>query len=275
MAVILRNHIILSELSRKTTPHRVNLHYWERTGNQNFGDYISLPIVEYMCKLNGISLDLTTKSTKHLYAVGSIINFGYQDATIWGSGLISTEPSDLKWKSNFYRKLDIRCVRGPETKRRLAENGYDVSQTKLGDPAILLPMIYAPTKEKELRPYGVIHHYLVNSEDNSNYNIPILTDDWRTVIDQIVNCQLIISSSLHGIIVAETYGIPAILLKEGPCEDMHKYLDYYYSTGRNAIPIADSVETALTMPIPEIPDFSTLRQELIDSFPVDLWKDNK
>ena len=40
--------------------------------------------------------------------------------------------------------------------------------------------------------------------------------------------KLVISSSLHGIILAETYGIPAILLMDKVTNNMFKYNDYYY-----------------------------------------------
>lgn len=80
----------------------------------------------------------------------------------------------------------------------------------------------------------------------------------------------ILSSSLHGIILAETYGIPAIMLKS-PL-DTFKFRDYYYSTGRFDFPIANTVEEALKMEPPALPNLDNLRQGLIDSFPYDIWK---
>ena len=51
-----------------------------------------------------------------------------------------------------------------------------------------------------------------------------------------------------------------------------KYYDYYYSTGRKDIKIAESFEEALTMePLP-LPDLSKMRQDLFDTFPYDLWE---
>ena len=42
--------------------------------------------------------------------------------------------------------------------------------------------------------------------------------------------KLVISSSLHGIILAETYGIPAILLMDKVTNNMFKYNNYYYNS---------------------------------------------
>lgn len=95
--------------------------------------------------------------------------------------------------------------------------------------------------------------------------------DWRVFIDEIIKGKLVISSSLHGIILAEAYGVPAILLYE---KDMNlfKYKDYYHSTGRYDFPIAKSIEEALTMKPAPIPDMSVLQKNLLESFPADLWK---
>lgn len=116
------------------------------TEKQNLGDYLAIPIFEFMTQKNGINPDMKIDKTVHLYTIGSLVLLGHQDAAIWGSGILYSEPEGLIWKRNKYRKLDIRCVRGPETLRRLEENGYDVSNCKMGDPCLLMPLIYTPTE---------------------------------------------------------------------------------------------------------------------------------
>lgn len=83
-----------------------------------------------------------------------------------------------------------------------------------------------------------------------------------------------ISSSLHGIIVAEAYGIPAVLLKDTPSEDITKYKDWYLSTNRSEFPVVASVEEALEVK-PNLPDKSVIemiQNNLIKTFPKDLWE---
>lgn len=81
--VCLRNskYIVLSE------SNKVNLNAWivPNGHNNNVGDYLSVVVVEYMCKHYGIDRNKRIGCTKHLYTIGPIL-LGYQDATIWGSG---------------------------------------------------------------------------------------------------------------------------------------------------------------------------------------------
>ena len=279
--ITFRNHIILSFVDFPARRKRINLNWAPRCqkkwgglickdmdSKQNFGDYLAVPIYEYMLKYYDLNPDKKVGRTTHLYTIGSLILLGHQDATIWGSGILLSEPDGFVWKRNKYRKLDIRCVRGPETKRRLEENGYDVSRCVYGDPGVLMPLIYTP-REGVKKDYSVILHM---AKDRAVENkIDILTDDWKKTIDEIYNSKLVISSSLHGIIIAEAYGVPAILLDEMEFNDLFKYNDYYYSTGRTSYPLAKTVEDALKMPIPEVPDLRQLQENLLKSFPVDLW----
>ena len=152
----------------------------------------------------------------------------------------------------------------------MSRNGYNCPEI-YGDPAVLMPIIYQPTTSKDnvKREFAVIHHHSVMNVD-AFYSIPVMTDDWKPFIDEICNCKLVISSSLHGIILSEAYGIPAILLKEGDM-DLLKYKDYYYSTGRHTFPIANTVNEALRITPADIPDFTHMQRILIKSFPADLW----
>ena len=82
--------------------------------------------------------------------------------------------------------------------------------------------------------------------------------------------RLIISSSLHGIILAEAYGIPAVLLNNNDI-DLLKYYDYYFSTGRKSVKVASSIEEALNKGPMPLPDLSEMQKGLIESFPYDLF----
>ena len=90
--------------------------------------------------------------------VGSILNMGNFDATVWGSGILSVAILKEIYKKAEYRKLDIRAVRGPITRAILENAGYGVPEI-YGDPGILMPLIYKPNRVEETIPYLIIPHY--------------------------------------------------------------------------------------------------------------------
>ena len=273
-----RNNIILNDFTRKTIKNSVNLHWWSplntnkdgQEKNENLGDYLAVLIFGYLLDMHRIDKNVCY-GKKHLYTVGSIIFMGLQNAVIWGSGLLyedklPTLVTDERF-SRFKIKLDIRAVRGPKTREVLLRYGYDCPEV-YGDPAILMPLIYNPVCEKFYE-YTVIHHMSSKSADEG---VSILTTDYKAFIDRIVQSKLVISGSLHGIILAEAYGVPAILLKDRTNLDMFKYMDYYYGTGRKDFPVAETISEALTMKKLQPPDFSNMQRQLLNAFPTDLWE---
>ena len=255
----------MNDFHRLVQPGCVNLHYWKIDAEKdNVGDYLSLIVVDWLKNERGITSHTSRNGkTGHLLAIGSILDISYQNATVWGSGL----QEDKRYWWRLLRKLDIRCVRGPETRRILLENGYDCPDV-YGDPAVLLPLLYHPENQEKEYDYRVIqHHSMLNPDANG---LDPVTDDWKGFIDALVKSRRIVSSSLHGIILAEAYGIPAVLLAENP--GLFKYRDYYYSTGRYSFPVAKSVEEALRIEPAQLPDLRPLRENLLNSFPEDLWK---
>ena len=52
---------------------------------------------------------------------------------------------------------------------------------------------------------------------------------------------------------------------------MTKYVDWYRSTGRENFKFAKTIEEALSMEPMNLPELSSMRKKLMDSFPYDLW----
>ena len=174
----------------------------------NLGDSLGEVIILFLLQKKGLSLDSPAKGTKHLYCVGTNIHGAYQSATIWGSGIYppSSRTEALLQKISR-RKLDVRAVRGPLTKKQLEKYGYRCPAV-YGDPAILMPMIYNPSKAKKYD-YLVIPQFIGEKEFRENHpNEPMMsmnTNDYKHVIDEIVSSKIVYTSSLHGIILAEAY----------------------------------------------------------------------
>jgi pyruvyltransferase len=169
-------------------------------------------------------------SQKYYVAIGSVIeSVKGKNCYVWGAGLIN--------RNSEIGKSIFCAVRGEITKTRLKELGYRLPPT-IGDPALLLPLIYTPPSVKKYE-LGIIPHYVQKDEilkenftDSENILIIDLLNNPETIIDQINSCKKTISSSLHGIIVSQAYGIPSLWCKLGNkslAGDDVKFEDYFSS----------------------------------------------
>lgn len=130
-------------------PNRLGLDLYQNKP-YNLGDSLGEVIVDYFLKQKGIDINAKVSSTKHLYCVGTNIHGAYQDASIWGSGIFLQKKIDRLLQKLSRRKLDIRAVRGPLTKKVLEEYGFKCPDV-FGDPAILMPLIYNPNVKKQTK----------------------------------------------------------------------------------------------------------------------------
>ena len=208
---------------------------------------------------------------KRLFAIGSVLSFAMDDDVIWGTGI-----NGRLLHKKFYRftQLDVRAVRGPLTRNFLkSELNIDCPEI-YGDPGLLFPILFPEYQRKEnpSNEYIIIPHF---SEEffypKSEYaNVVYPTEPWQVVVEKILDSKFVISSSLHGVIIAEAYGIPARLLRISENESLFKYQDYYLGTGRPHFQIAYSIEQALEMG-GESPFHCDLNK-LLDAFPIEFWE---
>lgn len=278
--LIYKNNVVLrdSEYCYRANENRVNINAWVTEGDcNNVGDQLSIDIVKWVCKIYGIDYEKEVRKTKHLYAIGSIL-LGYQDATIWGSGFGYDRTNSKLWKYNaylhrHYHKTDIRAVRGPRTRAIFEKMGIKCPEI-YGDPAVLTPLLYNE-KPSPKREYILIPHYSKFDKYSSDNNVLCtFQDDINNFIKELLKAKLVISSSLHGIILAEAYGIPAVLLSDTPTKDITKYEDWYLSTKRIKIPIVNSIDEALKYEVEplDMEIVKNMQDRLLEVFPKDLWE---
>lgn len=202
----------------------------------NFGD-TSVP---YMLGKLGIPFIFTHHTIeKKILMTGSILGVGGRKNTIvWGSGIIQ---KNIKPLSDCH----YRAVRGPRTLEKIKSVGVDINRTALGDPAMLLPRVYQPSQEKKYKlgiiPHMVDYNYvrkhvIDNAEKFSNTIIIDANTNTRQIenfIDKVNQCEKIVATSLHGIICAHAYGIPAKWMKVSDrlCGDDIKFQDHFESVG--------------------------------------------
>lgn len=173
---------------------------------------------------------LSLRARKYYVAIGSVIEWiGGKDCHVWGAGLMN--------KNGIIKSANFHAVRGQVTKNRLIELGHNLPEA-IGDPALLLPIIFRPNTKKKYE-LGVIPHYVHKAEilrKQSVHSNDILVIDVLSgvedVINQINSCKKTISSSLHGIIVSHAYGIPSLWCELGIAPlsgDDIKFEDYFSS----------------------------------------------
>lgn len=252
------------------TSEGLPLFYWQENPEINFGDYISLKLVERIVGKPVKAYRKKHNKEKQLLAIGSILYFANEDDVVWGSGVNGKR---LNKDDYNFKHLDVRAVRGPLTRAFLVDNFQIDCPEVYGDPALLFPYFFSEFEKKKepFYDYIVIPHYteIKLFPKTQSGNIVYPTEPWDQVIMKILNSKFIISSSLHGIIIAEAYGIPARLLRITENEPFLKYQDYYIGTNRPNFKFAQSVEEALKMG--GEPPFKCDLEQLYEAFPREFW----
>lgn len=181
--------------------------------------------------------------TPYILSLGSILQFYKMNgAIVWGSGIIG--------RSEKTGTHSYKAVRGPLTRQILLNSGHKNIPQVYGDPALILKKIYRPKPSSKKFKIGIIPHIIhfknvINTfpENDQVLIIDLNTSNIHSVIDQICSCEVIFSSSLHGVIVPHTYGVPALWVdfsNEKLMGDNMKFEDYFLSVELSpyeAIPI--------------------------------------
>lgn len=247
------------------------LFWWKEGDFVNFGDYLSYRMVERIVQQPLPYYNKKTKNQmKKLLASGSIYYFANEGDVVWGSGINGKR---MKKEDYVFSSLDIRSVRGPLTRDFLKDTFGIEAPAIYGDPALLFPYLFPEFKRQKEPKYDyiVITHYLDLVEKIEAPNCCFLSsiDPLEKVLTAILDSKFVISSALHGVVLAEAYGIPARLLRLGESEPLFKFADYYAGTGRPDFSFALSIEDALLMG-GEKPCCCDIEQ-IYNAFPFEYW----
>lgn len=216
---------------------RVKLFWWEQPYPGNLGDIVNPYIVE---KVTGIPPEWAGRGVG-LCAIGSVIKYARDGSRVWGSGTSNS-------KDTLAAGAHYLAVRGPLTRGLVIANGGTCPEV-YGDPAWLLPILY-PRTAKPRHTTGLILHFtheeMATPVDPAVKRINIRRlgyDEIETFLDEMHDCERIVSSSLHGVIIAQAYGIPACLATVASSStqihgDGIKFDDYYQSIGHEHAPEA-------------------------------------
>jgi len=237
---------------------KINLIYWDE---DNFGDALNPVLVEELSgrptQYKDVNLSIADRraivlnSIKEwnfkafhtilfpwqsvLACIGSIISWLPKNATVWGAGFMNAHEQ--------FRGGTTLAVRGRLTDEKLQAEGYAACGI-YGDPALLLPLWMKPTVQK-VHKLGLIPHwkevdYFIEHYGSQYHIIDLRTRDIEKVVNEISSCEYILSTSLHGVIVAHAYEVPALWIKKGYIDtDGFKFHDYFSSVD---IPFYDGFE---------------------------------
>lgn len=263
----------LLRLYRKTTKKSLRTFWWryDYPSKLNFGDELTPLLVE---KLYGIECKWAGPTQCEFAGVGSIVEILQkpnvkQDVNLWGSGFIKDGEINANTNLHFY------SVRGEKSERRVPEENIS-----LGDPGLLVSMVFKPSMAKRQK-IGLVPHYVdldspTITEMASRDDVKIINvfDTVEQVINDITSCEIVFSSSLHGLVMADAFSIPnywtpfSTQLTGGD----YKFNDYYSVFGRTANPI-DHTQLAsldydqLIDSYAPINNLKSIQKNIFNSFP--------
>ena len=189
----------------------------------------------YFAQISGIGshLSLFQKSNNAKAKIFQHI-FSKKKVNIWGTGFLNYEKST---EPLFFKQhIVFNAVRGNLTKKRVEKLVGKKLEIPVCDGGILTSLMFSKPLEKK-HEVGIIPHY---KEQNSSWfeklkclsNKSIIIDLKANPMDvykTIGSCEYVISSSLHGLIIADSFGIPNLHVKvtDNMLGDGFKFSDYY------------------------------------------------
>lgn len=216
---------------------KINTYYCKDYNGKhtNVGDILS----PYIFKKINIETFYSEENIE-LYAIGSLfgnIPNNYEN-NIWSTGFL-LRPTD-----KVFLKKAPYAIRGKYT---LSCISYDNSPLALGDGGLIISNFYNPLPlEQKKYKLGIVCHYVENDYSNIRNTYDIfknpdvlfidVKDSVELFIDNINTCENIISSSLHGLVISDSYSVnngifstPSTQKSLHNLKDSYKFKDYYSS----------------------------------------------
>jgi pyruvyltransferase len=247
----------------------------------NVGDQLNTELLSLISKKQ--TVEVTSPLTPHVLAIGSIVHLAGRGSYLWGCGMIDKD-LPLPWRRISQSR--IRALRGRLTQDQFIRKGYNFKHLPLGDPAVLVSKYYTAKADGNTYKVGLIPHYshyqTISAQLGSHDSIKLI--DVRSTpqqfIEDLTSCSFILSSSLHGLIFADTFEIPNkwIKLNQSLFGGDFKFHDYYTTTDCSDEkpeyhdPSIRSIDNFCKSLVREtsVKRFILSKESLLDSFPYSL-----
>lgn len=257
-------------------PHNapLKLHWWK--AEPNFDDAINPLIVGHMA---GRAVEHAGPRKADMFAIGSMLQLVKrthkeprakgEKLCVWGTGLLNPV-----FGHDLLDNVELALVRGPITAALLKRE-----MKGFGDPGLLIntALPFKGTREDRI---GIVPHLSLIEDpellefagSDPAYVLIDPRGDAADVCLQIASCAHVFASSLHGLIVADAYGVPNTWITPVG-QSWLKYLDYAASIGRRDMvaPLGyEQARNAKSTPIDYTDGINAARDALIGSFPARL-----
>ncbi|WP_224814950.1 polysaccharide pyruvyl transferase family protein [Hasllibacter sp. MH4015] len=256
----------------------IRLYYWPAP---NFGDALSHLVVEHV---SGRAVVNARPKQAELFALGSlmhVISKHWTDRSVgdgpllWGTGVLNPF-----WRKDFLENVRVRLLRGPISAAFLR-----LKMNEFGDPGLLAPEALPKAPAREDKITILPHHSQMEDprfvdmvERDPALHLVDVRLDPVTVCHEIASSAHVFSASLHGLIVADAYGVGNTWM-DPDAQGRLKYHDYAASIGRDMIApveIADVPAVARAVkdtPLPYTDGIARCRDSLLRHFPHELRAD--
>lgn len=242
--------------------------------------------------------------------------YSKESLKIWGTGFINDSNKYVKrhfnLKETYFRTAEVFAVRGLYSKRRLEKIlNKNLNNVTIGDPGLLASMLVDSSNVEKKYDIGFIPHHIEihgykqkrNIEQEIEGVIPkaqhldfpiyrelesqcknaIIIDMEANpieIIKRVAECKTIVSTALHGLILADSLNIPNIWSKASNLliGNDYKFKDYYSAFGENFVPECIDLHN-FKIDINDLPQYivekysiekikvDNIKQQLINSFP--------
>ncbi len=222
----------------------IKLYYYRNVhdppGYGNFGDELSPLLVE---RLSGRSVEWAPIGRCDMIGIGSNLDLfcfrkprdimrlvrAMRGVDIWGAGFMH------KRSYIRYSRLHFHLIRG-----YLSANRLHTTTRALGDPGLLANILLEKMPEKRFK-VGLVPHRNDLSDPQWDYLLQVFPNSTLIstmgvaldILQEIAECEMIFSTALHPLIVADALGIPNFWCTIGDRVEgkEFKFLDYYSSHG--------------------------------------------
>ncbi len=237
--------------------------YWA-SSRRNFGDVLTPLLLE---RLFGLPARHVSYRQAEMIAIGSLLQKYTVSRANWLRRLQESRRPPLRvWSTGFIepvapgrvlpRRVVVSALRGKRSRAELERLTGGIFDVPLGDGGLLAPHLL------EKRPavrhtFGLVPHYRDAADPAVRELaarldaavIDVLAEPLET-LERIASCRFILSSSLHGLVAADAFGIPnrRIVFGSGIIGGDFKFDDYYSIYPRPPAPALAPAEAAQLTP---------------------------